>query len=347
MAEPWIKLLIGFRRNPKIAGLPDDGARLGWVYTMIEAKVQRDMGVFGSEFHFTEVLGRHGRHFKDYLAAGLLEADPDLCAECAIRYGELRPGSVVVHDFLREQRSATSTTTEDAASSGAKRTALWRQRQAVFARDEHTCRYCGRADYERDWLIAEHVIPNGPTTMENLVTACRSCNKKKGGRTPEEAGMVLLPAGVTRHGDASPVARDAVTKRVSSRARPTTATATGTETGISPHGGGSKNRDSPAPPERADVAALLEAGFRRVTPKQRTVLDEIADRHRRRGDDGSWFAVEQIAGRGEADPLRAVIAADKAEQADNRRRADDEDSIWAATKERDRREAEALMAGTR
>jgi hypothetical protein len=120
-----------------------------------------------------------------------------------------------------------------------------------------------------------------------------------------------------------------------------------TENGSSPHGRGSKNRDSPAPPERADVAALLEAGFRRVTPKQRTVLDEIADRHRRRGDDGSWFAVEQIAGRGETDPLRAVIAADKAEQADNRRRVQDEESIWAATKERDRREAEAVMAGTR
>jgi hypothetical protein len=121
----------------------------------------------------------------------------------------------------------------------------------------------------------------------------------------------------------------------------------GTKNGSSPDGRGSKNRDSPAPPERADVAALLEAGFRRVTPKQRTVLDEIADRHRRRGDDGSWFAVEQIAGRGEPDPLRAVIAADKAEQADNRRRVEDEESIWAATKERDRREAEAVMAGTR
>jgi 5-methylcytosine-specific restriction endonuclease McrA len=349
--EPWIKLLIGFRRNPKIAGLPDDGARLGWVYAMLEAKVQREMGVFGSEFHFTEVLGRHGRYVKDYLAAGLLETDPDLCEECAIRYGELRHGVVVVHDFLREQRSATSSTTEDAVSSGAKRTALWRLRQAVFTRDQHTCRYCGRADYERDWLIAEHVIPNGPTTLENLVTACRSCNKKKGGRTPEEAGMTPLPVpvgdGVTRHSDASPVRRDAVTRRVSSRARPTTATATRTERESSPHGRGSKNRDSPAVPERADVQALLDHGYRRVTAKQRTVLDEIADRHRRKGDDGSWFAVSAIANAGDLDPLRAVIGADRDAQEANKRRIAEEESIWSQTKARDRREAEAILAGSR
>jgi 5-methylcytosine-specific restriction endonuclease McrA len=28
---------------------------------------------------------------------------------------------------------------------------------------------------------------------DNLVTACRPCNKRKGGKTPEQAGMVLRP----------------------------------------------------------------------------------------------------------------------------------------------------------
>jgi HNH endonuclease len=78
---------------------------------------------------------------------------------------------------------------------GAARTANWRLRNQVFERDQFTCRYCGVADYERDWLVADHVIPSpaGATTLENLVTACRPCNKRKGGRTPEEAGMPLLP----------------------------------------------------------------------------------------------------------------------------------------------------------
>ena len=32
----------------------------------------------------------------------------------------------------------------------------------------------------------------GETSWENLVTACKACNTKKGNRTPEEAGMRLL-----------------------------------------------------------------------------------------------------------------------------------------------------------
>lgn len=119
-----------------------------------------------------------------------------------------------------------------------------------------------------------------------------------------------------------------------------------TKNGISPHVSVGDSRDSPAPPERADVAALLDTGYRRVTARQRTVLDEIADRHRRKGDDGSWFAVDAIAKAGELDPLRAVIAADRGEQEANRRRVAEEESIWATTKRRDRAEAAAMLSGT-
>jgi 5-methylcytosine-specific restriction endonuclease McrA len=65
-------------------------------------------------------------------------------------------------------------------------------RSRVLMRDQYTCRYCG-AQPEADRLVAEHVINGGPTTMENLVTACRSCNRKKSNKTVEEAGMTLLP----------------------------------------------------------------------------------------------------------------------------------------------------------
>ncbi|HSW41309.1 MAG TPA: HNH endonuclease signature motif containing protein [Patescibacteria group bacterium] len=74
---------------------------------------------------------------------------------------------------------------------GAQRTALYRLRQRVFERDAYTCRYCGTADSPREWLVADHVVPNGPTTEDNLATACRSCNKLKGGQAPDEAGMSL------------------------------------------------------------------------------------------------------------------------------------------------------------
>ena len=81
-------------------------------------------------------------------------------------------------------------------SPGAQRTANWRIRKAVFERDEFTCRYCGIADYEREWLVLDHIEPKGPTTPENLATCCRPCNKKKGNKTPDAAGMPLRP--VTR-----------------------------------------------------------------------------------------------------------------------------------------------------
>ena len=53
-------------------------------------------------------------------------------------------------------------------------------------RDQYTCQYCGLKT--RD-LTLDHVIPRhrgGPHTWDNLVTACRSCNHRKGGKALEE-----------------------------------------------------------------------------------------------------------------------------------------------------------------
>ena len=43
-------------------------------------------------------------------------------------------------------------------------------------------------------LNYDHVIPRtrgGRTVWENIVSSCYPCNDRKGGRTPEEAGMRL------------------------------------------------------------------------------------------------------------------------------------------------------------
>jgi len=61
----------------------------------------------------------------------------------------------------------------------------------VFERDGERCRYCGAAEH----LTVDHVVPRcqgGSDDPDNLVVACRSCNSRKGGRTPQEAGMELL-----------------------------------------------------------------------------------------------------------------------------------------------------------
>lgn len=65
-------------------------------------------------------------------------------------------------------------------------------RQNVFKRDHHTCQYCGKQP--RD-LTIDHVMPlsrGGKDTWENTVAACTRCNRKKGARTPDEAGMALI-----------------------------------------------------------------------------------------------------------------------------------------------------------
>lgn len=64
----------------------------------------------------------------------------------------------------------------------------------VFTRDSFRCQYCGERKMMRE-LNYDHVIPRrqgGKTVWENIVTSCYKCNDRKGGRTPEQANMVLL-----------------------------------------------------------------------------------------------------------------------------------------------------------
>jgi 5-methylcytosine-specific restriction endonuclease McrA len=63
----------------------------------------------------------------------------------------------------------------------------------ILKRDAYTCQYCGRNGGER--MTIDHVIPRslgGRTIWENVVSACRACNLKKGNKTPGEMGMRLL-----------------------------------------------------------------------------------------------------------------------------------------------------------
>lgn len=66
-------------------------------------------------------------------------------------------------------------------------------RRNLMFRDSHQCQYCGKSPPLRE-LNIDHVLPRsrgGDDTWENLVTACRVCNLRKGWKTPEEANMRL------------------------------------------------------------------------------------------------------------------------------------------------------------
>ena len=73
-------------------------------------------------------------------------------------------------------------------------------RVEIFNRDQYTCQYCGKQSRE---LTLDHVIPRhqgGRHTWENLVSACAACNRRKAGRTPEQARMKLLKVPVRPSG---------------------------------------------------------------------------------------------------------------------------------------------------
>jgi hypothetical protein len=166
-----------------------------------------------------EVLAMYRRHYEEELAAGIpaeeleppTEDDADEMA-CVIH------ATVMGAKFLQEWRVLEDCKVEQANpwSNGRKYPvsigyalaadiqALWVRPQRmdvaapagvafedVIARDGGRCRYCGGAADAVD-----HLFPSsrgGPDEMWNLVASCRSCNSRKGDRTPGEAGMVVLP----------------------------------------------------------------------------------------------------------------------------------------------------------
>ena len=82
---------------------------------------------------------------------------------------------------------------------GAIPSRAWRQVPALsngklFARDRGLCAYCG-GRFHADDLTREHIVPvsrGGSDSWMNCITACRTCNGRKGNRLPEEAYMPLL-----------------------------------------------------------------------------------------------------------------------------------------------------------
>ena len=65
----------------------------------------------------------------------------------------------------------------------------------LFARDHYRCQYCHRWQLDlrpRECLTRDHLVPisrGGTNDWTNVVTACSSCNTRKGNRLPEECGM--------------------------------------------------------------------------------------------------------------------------------------------------------------
>ncbi len=67
-------------------------------------------------------------------------------------------------------------------------------RKNIFLRDSYRCQYCG-TQKKPERLTLDHVQPlsrGGADTWTNVVTACKTCNHRKGNHLPDEIGMRLL-----------------------------------------------------------------------------------------------------------------------------------------------------------
>lgn len=83
-----------------------------------------------------------------------------------------------------------------ALSGNALRTVPPLSNRELFHRDRNICAYCVK-EFSAQRLTRDHVLPvsqGGRDAWMNVVTACRSCNQLKGGRTPEQARMELAYA---------------------------------------------------------------------------------------------------------------------------------------------------------
>lgn len=104
----------------------------------------------------------------------------------------------LVHDFLDRNPSREENDVRRAKSRELKDKTL---KAVVRARDGDRCRYSGCGGQEVNWAdhrsarggTLDHVDPNLANGAENLVVSCRGCNAAKKDRTPQQAGLRLLP----------------------------------------------------------------------------------------------------------------------------------------------------------
>ena len=98
-------------------------------------------------------------------------------------------GVLRLHDWQKHQRHLLSNTDDSGKRILDVSQSEWNAlRRMVFERDNFTCQYCGAINVP---LECDHILPfsrGGKSTLSNLATACRSCNRRKSNRTPKQWG---------------------------------------------------------------------------------------------------------------------------------------------------------------
>lgn len=97
------------------------------------------------------------------------------------RYNQRNPEKIKEHNH---RRKAWKSSTTDLIFTE-------KDRVDLIAEFDGCCAYCG---VKPDKLEMDHIVPlsrGGQHTKSNIVPACFNCNRSKGARTPEQAGMEI------------------------------------------------------------------------------------------------------------------------------------------------------------
>lgn len=201
----WFKLDGTVSRHQKVRRAGRDGRAL-WYAAGPECGEQRTDGVVSplllvDAAHLAELSkAATARAVAALVESGLWHDSETIkgCRSCTVH---LQPGDHYFHDWLDYQPSREDTELPEARLRVRRKRQLTRDRalcDAIWERDRGLCRYCATRVNSADRRGAkgatyDHVDPAGPNSMGNVVLACRTCNGRKRDRTPDEAGMVLLP----------------------------------------------------------------------------------------------------------------------------------------------------------
>lgn len=237
------------------------------------------------------LTGQHGGAIPDYedkVAFALRVTKPrakkTIQALIEAELLEVDGDKIVPHNWSSRQYSANDSTErvrkyrENLKKNGETVGAHSKFRSEVFQRDGHACIYCGSTER----LCLDHIVPvqyGGRSEVNNLATACKSCNSGKSGRTPEQAGM----SSVTEHGrDIIATALKSVTVSVTVTDRSVTNSVTAPDTEQIQK----QNRT-----EQKQSATALGFGGRNIAildPQWQTFYDECVSRHVLPGGDMDW-----------------------------------------------------------
>lgn len=207
----WLKVDSLQANHPKILAIDDGPAKLLW-YELLSICSEHETDGRAAQ-HMIKRAGLNAylttpgplrKAVRRLVATGLFHDHTTVgsCDPCVAEFGEVAPGEVVAHNWSDANPVKADKTDETRAFKANRKRQLKKLaalKEAIRRRDRDYCRYCGVRVNMNDRITVDggqldHVDPDGPNSMENLVRSCRGCNMhRKGERTPTEAGMVMLP----------------------------------------------------------------------------------------------------------------------------------------------------------